>query len=372
MRWRAAIVAVAAACTFAPVLHATAPGAVLDQSAAVNPDDLSNNFSLTYPGGIIHPVQTFTAGMTGLLTDVVLPLSNQYYVRGPYHPNLPALTGPFTVRIEDTTDGYGAPDPGATLASSTFNLPLEPTNSRGHVDVDVSFPSPPAIVKGHVYAISLPAPAPSCWVFTSDTQFDPAYCDVFYGASAGALMGLYWVGPRADVYSGGSAFEADKASGQETWDWGFQTYVAPDTEPPSQPLRVVGTLTGSTLQLDWNPSSDNAAVDHYDIYLGSKTVTDTTEPPVTIANLPTGAVSRFTVRAVDTSGNTGAPSAPVTVAPAPRPQGAPRVVPAWALRLLAWQQRGKQGARPKTPSPLPSWYAAWSRWRLNPLQVVGG
>jgi hypothetical protein len=372
VRWQATIAAVAAACVVAPALHATAPGAVLDQSDRSSPDIYAVG---VYSGATVpstsYAAQTFTAGLTGLLTDVVLPVSNRYLLHGQYRPTaLPAFTGPFTVRVE-RTDASGAPDPKSVIATSAgFSVPLgAPNDSLSHSDASVSFPSPAGIAQGHTYALVLVAPPELCWTISSQTQFKQASCSDVSIAAAGADVGLAWAGSSNDIYPAGTAWGGVS---KFVFDLGFSTYVAPDTEPPSAPTRLAGSILGSTLRLSWTPATDNGTVDHYLVYLGTEQVATSTTPGATVANVPINATSVFTVQAVDTSGNVGPLSAPVTVAPAPRPTGVPSVVPPWAARLLAWQDRGGRGPRPKTPNPLPRWYAAWRIWQHNPLQIVSG
>jgi hypothetical protein len=60
----------------------------------------------------------------------------------------------------------------------------------------------------------------------------------------------------------------------------------------------------------------------------------------------------------------------LTVKRTPIPKTAPRSAPAWAWKLFAWQLHGQHGVRPKTPKPLPHWYAAWRNWRLHPFPVA--
>jgi len=65
-----------------------------------------------------------------------------------------------------------------------------------------------------------------------------------------------------------------------------------------------------------------------------------------------------TSRAFDAAGNQSAVLTSVRVQPIARPKSSPKQIPHWAWQLLRWQQSGQQGTRPKTPTSLPSWYAA--------------
>jgi hypothetical protein len=374
MGWRATIVAVAAACVVAPVLHATAPGAVLDQSST--PDGQEGAWA--YEKG--YPAQTFTAGATGLLTDIVVPLASRlgespsgYYRSQPANP--PAPTGTFAFEIFAASSG--PPDSGSEplAVSAAIGVPAFSQNDA-RIEVDASFPDPAAIVQGRRYAVVLLPPPPGCWTITSDTQWAQASCT----NPVDAEEYLVWWGQLGNPYAAGQEWflVGDPFTPGAAWeskadvDLAFQTYVAPDREPPSAAPKIHGTIGGTTLDLSWSAAIDDVGVDHYLVYRGTKQIAQTTTTAATLRNVPTNTISAFSVRAVDTAGNVGPPSRTVSVVPTPRPAGVPHTLPAWALRLFAWQQHGSQGVRPVTPTPLPAWYAAWSRWRLNPLRIVGG
>ena len=101
---------------------AFAPGAVADQSDLTLTAIVSSDQDLA---------QTFTAGLTGQLTDVSL--------------NLAGTSGSLTVAITATSGGVPA---GAPLATSA---PVTPGSSAGWLDF--SFASPPAVTSGVMYAI---------------------------------------------------------------------------------------------------------------------------------------------------------------------------------------------------------------------------
>lgn len=144
-----------------------------------------------------------------------------------------------------------------------------------------------------------------------------------------------------------------------------------DTHPPAAPTALSGKFPSSSLVLSWRASTDNVGVDHYEILLGGAPLA-TVSGGATTASVhafnPHGS-SVFTVTAFDAKGNQSGASNPVVVRPTPPPKGL-RSAPPWAWKLLAWQLHGQKGIRPKTPKPLPAWYATWKNWRLHPFQVV--
>jgi hypothetical protein len=145
-----------------------------------------------------------------------------------------------------------------------------------------------------------------------------------------------------------------------------------DTHAPSAPTGLAGRFAGGRLQLSWTAADDNVGVDHYEIQLDGVTV-------LRVAGSATSAALRtfhprgrsfFTVHAADASGNQSASPSAVGVVARARPKAVPKAVPGWAWRVLAWELRGKVGARPEAPHPLPRWYAAWHAWRLQPFGMA--
>jgi len=149
------------------------------------------------------------------------------------------------------------------------------------------------------------------------------------------------------------------------------TVTPVDTHPPAAPTVLSGKFVHASLVLSWHASTDNVGVDHYEILFGGAPLVSVSGGATTAtvrAFNPHGS-SLYTVTAFDARGNQSGASNPVVVRPTPPPKGV-RSAPAWAWKLLAWQLHGQKGARPKTPKPLPAWYAPWKNWRLNPFQVV--
>jgi chitinase len=86
-----------------------------------------------------------------------------------------------------------------------------------------------------------------------------------------------------------------------------------DTSPPTVPgnLRSTG-VTGSTVSLAWNASTDNVGVTGYEIYRGGALVTTVTGTSHTDTGLSAGTAYAYTVRARDAAGNRSAASNAVT------------------------------------------------------------
>lgn len=89
---------------------------------------------------------------------------------------------------------------------------------------------------------------------------------------------------------------------------------ASDTQAPSVPtgLAVTGT-THSTIDLSWQPATDNVRIMGYEVLEGGRVVARTAgRTSVTVGNLQPQTSYAFTIRAVDTNRNTSAVSATLT------------------------------------------------------------
>ena len=174
-----------------------APGATLDQSNSARPS--SCRFSGWVPdSGSDWAGQTFTAGYSGALTDLVLRLKG-------VDPQISVAIVP--------VDANGRPVVAAPLASTS--LPFSPMAAYG--DVSISFPTPARVESGKQYAIVLAVPnvaAPNI-VWQSDL-----------GSSLRDPAGT----PCADgAYAGGRAWASGTDAGPlgADADFFFQTFVVP-------------------------------------------------------------------------------------------------------------------------------------------------
>lgn len=183
-----------------------APNATLDQS---NP---SRTLACRYTGWVPDSAnewvgETFTAGVTGNLTDVVLWVS----VSNPSNPVA-------IVRV----DAGGRPVVSTPLASATLAVDAGP-----YRDVDISFAAPARVEAGKQYAVVLFAPAAGAWAWRADlgpSLTDPLGNPCAKGAYAG---GRPWLSNSASLFADGDFF--------------FQTYVVPARHVTVQ---KVGTGTG--------------------------------------------------------------------------------------------------------------------------------
>ncbi len=98
--------------------------------------------------------------------------------------------------------------------------------------------------------------------------------------------------------------------------WSFTTALLGDTQPPSNitGLTVTDAYNGK-LNIAWNPATDNIAVAHYEIYRDGTFLLNRTTTSYQDTGLTNGQSYAYRVRAVDTSGNLGNLSPPVSGTP---------------------------------------------------------
>lgn len=94
--------------------------------------------------------------------------------------------------------------------------------------------------------------------------------------------------------------------------------TAYDTTDPSVPANLHSTgQTDTSITLNWNVATDNVAVSGYDVYRGSTLITTTSGTTYTDSGLGVNTAYTYRVRAVDTSGNASAQTAPQTISTLP-------------------------------------------------------
>ncbi len=131
------------------------------------------------------------------------------------------------------------------------------------------------------------------------------------GALTSSLSGLatgstYAVTVRA-LDSGGNLSAASSAVS-------VTTGGAADTTPPSVPTGLSATaITTSSFTLSWIASTDDTAVDHYEVFLDGNAVTTTTGTAVALGGLNSGTTYAATVRAYDAAGNVSGLSTALSV-----------------------------------------------------------
>ncbi|MCU5359031.1 chitin-binding protein, partial [Bacillus cereus] len=78
----------------------------------------------------------------------------------------------------------------------------------------------------------------------------------------------------------------------------------PDTEAPTQPLGLYASdVTTNSVELKWNPSTDNVGVKEYQVLRDGQLIQTVQETQFTDQNLTANKEYKYTVKAVDAAGN---------------------------------------------------------------------
>lgn len=90
--------------------------------------------------------------------------------------------------------------------------------------------------------------------------------------------------------------------------------AGPDTEAPSNPTNLsASNVTDTTVDLSWNPSTDNVGVTGYDVYQGATNLGTVAGTTAQVTGLTAGTAYSFSVRARDAAGNISGASNTVSI-----------------------------------------------------------
>ena len=181
-----ALLVLIAAAAIAGTAGSATGGSVLDQSST---STASSNDGIVSQFHVAVASQTFTAGSSGLLTDITVNVALEAGFYGTPVGDLRAAINP--------VDGFGNADTAVELAVET--TPFSALAVGTPAVVDFAFTSPPALVAGTQYAITL-------------SQIN------------GSHQHVWWAGDSSDVYPGGHS--SDTLGGfATTGDLAFATYM---------------------------------------------------------------------------------------------------------------------------------------------------
>lgn len=226
-RWAASIgggivlaLAIAGSATSGADTVRAAPNAVIDQSTPSRPS-ACRYVGWTPDSANEWVAETFTAGVSGALTDAVLWL---------------AVSNPQNQVAITRVGAGGRPDLNATLASTVLAV----EGGSGFKAVSLLFPTPARVEAGTQYALVLYAPVREAWVWQADLGSslpDPDGKPCGDGANIG---GRLWLSSDADF-------------GRDA-DFFFQTYVV-----PARHVTVQKTGTGTGVVQDATRAIDCGA-----------------------------------------------------------------------------------------------------------------
>ncbi|WP_109437433.1 M14 family zinc carboxypeptidase [Aquimarina sp. AU119] len=138
----------------------------------------------------------------------------------------------------------------------------------------------------------------SIWTKSGDAGNTWNQASVDLSVYAGSVIKLQFKGTT------GSSFRSDMAI-----DNLVIRSSAPDTESPSTPTSLTaGAITGTTVSLFWNASTDNIGVSGYEIYQGTTLITTVTGTSHVVSGLSPNTAYTFSVKARDAAGNTSSSS----------------------------------------------------------------
>jgi fibronectin type 3 domain-containing protein len=87
----------------------------------------------------------------------------------------------------------------------------------------------------------------------------------------------------------------------------------PDTTPPTAPSNLIGTVSGSSIVISWNPSSDNVGVTNYRIYRNNVLYSALPATSYTDTAVTAGVTYSYYITALDAAGNVSSQSNTVSV-----------------------------------------------------------
>ena len=178
---------------------------------------------------------------------------------------------------------------------------LNPSNDTANVNIyaDISWngsdPDPDDNVTYDVY-FGMTTPPPKVSSNQTTSTYDPGSLD--YNTT------YYW---RIVAWD-------NKGASTSSPIWSFTTIESSSSEDNVPPSKVIGlSVTDAKdgkLDLEWDASTDNVAVDHYRIYRDDIYIADSSTTSYRDTGLTNGQSYTYTVSAVDTSGNEGEKSSP--------------------------------------------------------------
>jgi fibronectin type 3 domain-containing protein len=109
---------------------------------------------------------------------------------------------------------------------------------------------------------------------------------------------------------------------------GWTTACTGDTQAPTMPTGLQATATSSTtVQLSWQPSTDNVGIAFYRVDRDGVTVAHASSTSFSNSGLTVGRIYRYNVTAYDAAGNASGTSNPVSVQPSATSDTQPPTVP---------------------------------------------
>ena len=286
-----------------PALASPANGAV----------DVGLTPTLTWTGdGDTYVVEVATDPEFAILVDEALVSTTQYTVA--------------VGALEHVTTYYwhvNASNPNGTSAFSagrTFTTEAATTP-----------PSAPTLTSPANGAVDVPLEATLVWTGTADdfdveVATDAGFVNVVFATNTTSTATTAPPGTlvNATSYSWRVRGNNGVGAGDFSTTFGFTTVAAPDTQPPSRPENLRSSAqTSTTVDLLWDPSSDNEGVSFYNVYRDNALVASESSANHTAVGLTAATSYSFHVSAVDGARNESLSSDALVVTTDPSPE--PRI-----------------------------------------------
>ncbi|MEP2936627.1 MAG: M4 family metallopeptidase [Gilvibacter sp.] len=191
-----------------------------------------------------------------------------------------------------------------TLTITFDNYPEETawtlTDSGGSTVASASYST--ANPDGSTVNVPFGTLADDTYTFTITDSYGDGICCA-YGSGSYSLSN-----PAGVMFSGGS-FGSSEAT-----DFCIESGGGADTEAPSIPINLSASgITDTSVTLDWNDSTDNVAVDGYEVFENGVSLGVVSTSGAVVSGLTPATTYTYTVAAYDAAGNTSAQSAGLDV-----------------------------------------------------------
>lgn len=202
----------------------------------------------------------------------------------------------FTVKAYDAANNISAT---SNSASVTVPAPLDTT--------------PPSAPTGLAAALS-GAQVVLTWAISTDNVGVAGY-QVFQGETlvGTTASNLFPFGPVTAGQTYSFTVKAYDSANNLSVASNPAVITVPDTTPPSVPVNLTASVTGSQAVLTWQASTDNIGVTGYHVFEGANMVATSVSTTHTVNGLLSGQNFTYSVKAVDAANNVSDSSNPVTV-----------------------------------------------------------
>ncbi len=233
---------------------------------------------------------------------------------------IPVLSGPATLG----TAPIGRLELGDSATNRTYSVAFDDVVADSTFSGDTSPPTAPTGLTGTPVSGSQ---IDLSWTASTDDVGVTGYRVVRDGSPVADVAGTTFSDTTGPGETHTYEVRAYDAAGNVSAPSNSVTVSSSDTTPPTAPPALTATaVSGTRVDLSWTASTDNVAVDHYQIVRGGTKLADTVGAGTTYSDTTVVGTTTYsyTVKAVDAAGNVSAPSPASTVT---TPDGTPPTAP---------------------------------------------